>query len=164
MLFISFGSLSLAFSSSLSKDGCDYSRITGPIVAEITNNPDTPFVDAGLNRYRAPIVNDSGDWVLDYTVQCEEYNPDVVTIDSAWRLAKFTSFLSLVLGGGGTMYILLSSCLVFRESAWRWASYELLAAVMFQILTYSWFATSICLATNIWYLGFRGFNYSKIAS
>lgn len=138
----------MAWLVSLSKDGCDYSRIVGPIVADITNNPDTPFVDAGFNHYRAPMINDSGDWVLDYSVQCDEYNLDVVTIDSAWRFATFTTFLSLVVGGGGSLYVLLSLCLTFRESTWRWAGYELLAAVIFQVMTFSWFATSVCHEKN----------------
>ena len=113
-------------------------------MSEITNDPNTPFVDAGLSHYRAPTLNDSGEWVLDYTVPCEDYNLDVVTIDAAWRCASFTAFLSVVLGGGGAMYVFLSSCIVFRRSAWRWAGYELLAAVLCQVLTFSWFATSIC--------------------
>lgn len=135
----------MAWLACLSKDGCDYARVTGPIVADITNNPSIPFIDAGLSRYRAPILNPmNGQWVLDLSVPCEEYNTDVIDIDAAWTFAKITSFLALVFGGGGAIFVWFSSCYVFQRHVWRWAGYELLVATALLALTFAWFATGMC--------------------
>eukprot|EP00579_Thalassiosira_antarctica_P001620 CAMPEP_0201868492 /NCGR_PEP_ID=MMETSP0902-20130614/2350_1 /ASSEMBLY_ACC=CAM_ASM_000551 /TAXON_ID=420261 /ORGANISM="Thalassiosira antarctica, Strain CCMP982" /LENGTH=296 /DNA_ID=CAMNT_0048393839 /DNA_START=46 /DNA_END=936 /DNA_ORIENTATION=- len=134
----------MAWFACLSKDACDYARVTGPIVGDITNDPSTPYIDAGFTHYRAPTLNTSGKWVLDLTLPCEAYNTDIVPMDGVWGFAKTTSFLSLVFGGGGALFIWFASCFVFRKNTWRWAGYELLVAVILQALTYSWFATSLC--------------------
>ncbi|KAL3780489.1 hypothetical protein HJC23_012574 [Cyclotella cryptica] len=127
----------------LSQDGCDYSRLTGPIVAELTSNPRIPFLDVGFNQYRVP-TEDNGEWYSDYRFGCYEYNSDVVNIDSVWTFAKVMGFLSLVFGGGGALFLWFSSCFLFSKSTWRWAGYELLLATVFQALTFSWFGTEMC--------------------
>ena len=67
----------MAWLACLSKNGCDYARLTGPIVADITNNPVIPFIDVGFNRYREPIFQDS-EWIMDPNlVECEEFNTDI---------------------------------------------------------------------------------------
>lgn len=117
--------------------------MTGPSVAEITNNPDVPFIDVGFRSFRKPILED-GEWIKDVSIPCLEYNDDSVNKDGAWYFAYGTAFLGLVLGGGGAMFIWFSSCFVFEKNVWRWAGYELLAATIFQSLTYIWFATTLC--------------------
>ncbi|KAL9181273.1 hypothetical protein ACHAXT_010078 [Thalassiosira profunda] len=133
----------MAWFACLSKDGCDYATVSGPTVAELTNDPDVPFIDAGFNYYRVPIET-NGVWAIDLSVPCEPYNTDVVNIDAAWTFSKVTAFLSLVLGGGGALFICFSTCFAFKKSTWRWAGYELLAAVVLLALTFVWFATSLC--------------------
>ena len=119
--------------------------MTGSIVAQITNNPGIPFIDAGFNHYREPVLDPTtGDWVVVTTIPCEEYNTDVVNMDAAWNFAKVTAFLSLVLGGGGAMFIWFSTCCAFRKNTWRWAGYELLAATILLAFTFTWFATGMC--------------------
>ncbi|KAL7545380.1 hypothetical protein ACHAWF_008729, partial [Thalassiosira exigua] len=127
----------------LSQDGCDYARLTGPTVAEITDDPDVPFVDLGFGHYREPVFQDDK-WVVDFDVPCEPYNPDVVTADGVWTFAKITSFLGLTLGGAGALFLWFSSCVFFKRNTWRWAGYEVSAAVACQALTFSWFGTSLC--------------------
>lgn len=135
----------LAWFACLSKDGCDYARVAGPIVADITNNPSTPFIHAGFNHYREPNLNTvTGEWKMDFNLPCREYNTDIVAVDGVWVFAKITSFLSLVFGGSGALFIWFSSCFVFRKNTWHWAGYELLIATSLLTLTYSWFATSLC--------------------
>ncbi|KAL7542303.1 hypothetical protein ACHAXR_011663 [Thalassiosira sp. AJA248-18] len=133
----------MAWFACLSKDGCDYARVTGPIVADITNNPEIPFIDAGFRHYREPKYQNS-EWVVNSTFPCEPYNTDIVSIDGVWSFANITSFLSLVFGGGGAIFIWFASFHVFTKETWRWAGYELLVAIALQALTYSWFATGIC--------------------
>lgn len=114
-------------------------------MSDITNNPNIPFIDAGFTHYREPTLNAvNGEWISNNTIPCEPYNTDVVNIDGAWSFAKLTAFLSLVFGGGGALFIWFSSCFVFQKHIWRWAGYELLVATVLQILTYTWFATSLC--------------------
>eukprot|EP00585_Thalassiosira_rotula_P007861 CAMPEP_0196156304 /NCGR_PEP_ID=MMETSP0910-20130528/42129_1 /TAXON_ID=49265 /ORGANISM="Thalassiosira rotula, Strain GSO102" /LENGTH=214 /DNA_ID=CAMNT_0041420719 /DNA_START=70 /DNA_END=714 /DNA_ORIENTATION=- len=135
----------MAWFACLSKDGCDYARVTGPIVADITNNPKTPFIDAGFNHYREPLYNAvTGEWGFDFTLPCQEYNTDIVNIDGVWGFARFASFLSLVFGGGGALFIWFSMCFTFRKNTWRWAGYELLSATILLVLSYTWFATEMC--------------------
>ena len=134
---------SMAWLASLSKDGCDYARITGPIVADITNDPDVPFIDAGFRHYRQPRFQDM-EWITDQSIKCEPYNTDIVSIDGVWVFANMTSFLALVFGGSAALFIWFASFLAFRKKTWRWAGYELLLAVGFQALSFVWFANNLC--------------------
>lgn len=134
-----------AWFAHLSKNGCDYSSVAGPIVADITNNPLVPYIHVGLSHYREPTYNkDDGEWYVDETLPCQAYNTDVVDIDGVWTFAKITSFLSFVFGGGGALFICFSSCFVFRKETWRWAGYEMLMATLSGALSFTWFATSLC--------------------
>ncbi len=127
----------------LSKDGCDYAQVTGPSVAEITTNPNVPFIYVGFKSFREPRLKD-GEWIKDISIPCSEYNVDSVNKDGAWFFAYCAAFLGLVLGGGGAMFIWFSSCFIFEKNVWRWVGYELLAATFLQSLTYTWFATALC--------------------
>jgi hypothetical protein len=130
----------------LSKDGCNYARIDGPNISEITNNPNVPipYVIVGFQGYREPILNPlDGEWIFDYDLKCLEYSTDEFK-DGTWMFAYCTSFLCLIIGGSGALFILFSTCFVFERNVWRWAGYELLVAAMLQLLTYIWFATSVC--------------------
>ena len=117
--------------------------MTGPSVAEITNNPDVPFINVGFKSFREPTLED-GEWINNFSMPCLEYNDDSVNKDGAWFFAYGTAFLGLVLGGGGAMLVWFSSCFVFEKNVWRWVGNELLAATILQSLTYTWFATTLC--------------------
>ena len=134
-----------AWLSSLTQDGCDYARLTGPIVTELTNDPQIPFLDVGFNQFRSPELDPiTSQWVVDYRLPCQDYNTDVVEMDAFWKVSKGTAFLSLVFGGGGALFLWFSSCFVFSRGTWRWAGYELLAATICQALSFLWFKTSLC--------------------
>ena len=94
------------------------------------------------------MLNSDGEWVLDFTIPCERYNTDVVNIDPIWYFAYSTSFVSLIMGGSGAMFIWFSSCFVYKRNIWRWAGYELLAATVLLALTYTWFASELCQSNN----------------
>eukprot|EP00970_Alexandrium_tamarense_P005710 scaffold933_cov190-Alexandrium_tamarense.AAC.30 len=134
-----------AWLSSLSQDGCDYARLTGPIVADITNNPDIPFLDVGFNQYREPLQHPTeGTWYVDYRLNCDPYNTDVVNIGGVWSFSKVMAFLSLVFGGGGSLFLWFSTCFIFTKGTWRWAGCELVAATVCQSLSFVWFKVDMC--------------------
>ncbi|KAL3770532.1 hypothetical protein ACHAWO_002249 [Cyclotella atomus] len=128
----------------LTQDGCDYARLTGPTMIELTNDPSLPFIEVGFHQYREPTKGDNGEWYIDYKTACEDYNTDVVDMDGVWTFAKIAGYLSLVLGGAGALFLWFSSCFLYSKTTWRWAGYELLFATVMLLLTYSWFGTSLC--------------------
>jgi hypothetical protein len=131
----------------LTPDGCNFARVEGPIVADITTNPEMPFLEVGLARYReAFLINDT--WTIDYNNQCKDYNVDIVTIGGVWRFSRITAFLALVFGGAGVLLIWFSSCFIFSKKAWKWVGCELLTATLFQLLTFSWLANGMCSGNN----------------
>lgn len=67
-----------------------------------------------------------------------------MSIDGAWTFAKIAGFVSLVLGGAGALFLWFASCFKYSKTTWRWAGYELVVATILQLLTYSWFGTSMC--------------------
>eukprot|EP00984_Skeletonema_dohrnii_P030101 scaffold21263_cov122-Skeletonema_dohrnii-CCMP3373.AAC.2 len=81
--------------ATLTEDGCNYAIIEGAIVTEMTTNPDMPFLEVGLNRYREASLNDDGTWAIDYYQLCKYYNEDIVNIDGVWKFSKVMSFLAL---------------------------------------------------------------------
>ena len=113
----------------LTTDGCDYARLTGPIVgmyvlfrasfhafmiillfmlrlshsshykAEITDNPNIPYLEIGFFQYRESSLYNNEEWYIDYHTSCYDYNIDVVNIDGVWTFAKITAFLGLIFGG-----------------------------------------------------------------
>ena len=59
-------------------------------------------------------------------------------------MGKAFEFFSLVLGGGGALFLWFSSCFVFSPVTWRWAGHEVFAAASFQACAFIWFATAMC--------------------
>jgi len=137
--------------ASLAQDGCDYSRLTGPTVDDLTAGTAVvvvggiPYLEVGFNAYRAPQYwPQDNEWKVDYSSRCIAYDPDVVNMDIFWKLGKAFEFFSLVLGGGGALFLWFSGCFVFSPATWRWAGHEVFAASTFQSMAFIWFATSMC--------------------
>jgi len=158
---------SMAWLASLFQDGCDYARMTGTAVGEIvlafeniayaggdigmnaTTNFTTvpPWLEVGIGAYRQPSLNTkTGHWQTVYVGNCNAYpfESGVVTQDLYWTAAKAFDFLALVLGGGGTFFLWFTGCCVFSPGTWRWTGYEVLAAAIFQALSFLWLDTSMC--------------------
>lgn len=134
----------MAWLASLAQDGCDYVRVTGDVVFDLTQSEYVPFIEAGFNAYRKPILTeDDKEWAIQYTGQCYAYN-DSVEIDGFWKVAKGLAFLALVFGGGGALFLWFSSCFVFSPGTWRWAGYEVFVASFLQGLSFLWFRTEMC--------------------
>lgn len=109
----------------------------------MTGSDAIPFVEVGFNAYRQPeFFSDTNEWRVQYTGKCIDYSGEVP--DSYWILSKAFSFIALVFGGGGALFLWCSSCFVFGPGTWRWAGYEILTASIFQCLSFMWFLTRMC--------------------
>jgi hypothetical protein len=110
-----------------------------------------PYLEFGISAYREPLLikGDDGksEWVVDYTGACLEY-PSEWELDASWKASTAFSFLALVVGGGGTLFVWCSTCFVFSRGTWKWTGYELLFAAMCQAIAFVWFNTSICRANT----------------
>jgi len=134
---------SMGWIAILAQDGCDFVRLTGPSVSELTGSDAIPYLEIGINGYRQPeFFGATGDWRVQYTGQCIEYGESVA--DIYWILSKAFSFVALVFGGGGALFLWCSSFFVFGPGTWRWAGYEIFTASLCQAISFTWFLTSIC--------------------
>ena len=131
--------------AALFQDGCDYVKVTGPIVQEIATQPNAPYLEAGRNAYREPYYNAKSDsWKTEYVGQCLIYPEDQVDMDTYWTVSKGLDFASIVLGGTGTLFLWFSACCVFSRGTWRLAGCQVLLACLFQAASFLWFRTSLC--------------------
>jgi len=65
----------MAWMTSLSLDGCDFSRLTGPAVTTLTESTIYPFVEVGFNSYRVPSFYASIEsWESRYSDPCVPYS------------------------------------------------------------------------------------------
>jgi hypothetical protein len=141
---------SVGWLGTLFQNACDYAVVSGPIVQQLhptyTAGNDVPYLEFGMAAYRLPttgsvVGNNHTD--TSFTGTCSEYPPDEL-LDGRWRAARVCSFLALVLGGGGTIFVWCSTCFVFSRVTWKWTGYELLLASVCQALAYVWFTTQMC--------------------
>ena len=129
--------------AALFDNSCNYAILSGDIVRDISIE-DVPFLQVGFQAYKDPKLDiDTDSWYASRTGQCITF-PTSVEIDAIWRISSFFSFVGLVLGGGATFYLWISTCCRFTRGSWRWAGYEIVAACVFQSLSFLWFATDIC--------------------
>lgn len=142
-----------ALISGHARDSCRFAKLTeGKLVdAMFDNLPmediDETFLEVGLNAYRIPgsAVTENVSEVLGLnSKKCLRYPEGVVNIDPTWHVARATSFLSVVLGGGAAFYLCISICCRFNKSSWRCAAYEMLLAALFQMVAFIWFKSEIC--------------------
>ena len=138
----------LGWLACLFQDGCDYAHVMGPVVQLLMVNATQvpPWLEFGIGAYRAPaLVNvneEDQEWVTSFGGSCTLYPPEFM--DTAWTTSRVFSFLSLVLGGGGTLFLWCSTCFIFGRGTWRWTGYEILLASSCQGLSFLWFMTEIC--------------------
>jgi len=129
--------------ASLSQDGCDYSRLEGPIVKSMTGSDDLPFLEIGFLAYRVPVQDpDDLTWKVIYSGPCLAYDPALE--DGLWVAAKAFGFGALVLGGASALFLWFNTCFAFSLGTWRWAGYQVLLAFICQCFAFLWFGTSMC--------------------
>jgi hypothetical protein len=132
--------------ASLSKDICDYSIVSGPIVSKITSAKESniPYLQMGFVAYREPIYNDETDsWAINYAGECREYETEL--LDVYWHVAKAFAFMAVVVGGSSAFFFWLNICCTFSRPFWRLLGYQVMTAFLFQSLSFLWFGTPICI-------------------
>lgn len=129
--------------AALFENSCNYALLYGDIVNDISIE-EVPYLQVGFQAYKDPQLNiDTNTWHASRTGQCISY-PTNFEIDTVWKISNLFSFVGVVLGGGATFYLWISTCCRFSRGSWRWAGYEVVAACLFQSLSFIWFATDIC--------------------
>jgi len=135
--------VTLGWLCALFEDGCNYAKLSGDLDTFLVSS-DTPYIEVGLQAYRMPKINLADDaWDPVFVGMCVAYPTEVQT-DTPWKLARAFSFIAMVLGGGATFYLWISTCCRFSRGSWRWAGYEVAAACVFQLLSFIWFYTDLC--------------------
>lgn len=158
-----------AWMASLVQDGCDFARVEGPVVAELTTLGELPppWLEFGIGAFRAPSEESIADlsqnnnatktdfqWQLEHWFHnllegeenCKLFEVEIMEkfMDNAWTTARTFAFLALVLGGGGTLFLWASTFFVFSRGTWRWTGYLILIGSLCNSMTFLWYHTSIC--------------------
>jgi hypothetical protein len=133
----------LAFWTAVVQDGCDYVKLEGGSVEQITASDLIPYVIAGLTHFMAPVFSteDSG-WALVFTGVCEEYPGG--TTDMIWTLAKYFAMVSAIFGGSLALFLWFTTCLTFSIRTWRFCAVQAVLATVFRACTFLAFASSVC--------------------
>mmetsp|Transcript_36692 Transcript_36692/g.110164 ORF Transcript_36692/g.110164 Transcript_36692/m.110164 type:complete len:260 (-) Transcript_36692:54-833(-) len=136
----------MAWVASMSQDGCDYSRLTGPSVQSLTGNDLIPYAEVGRAAFRVPVYYEKdADWRVPYTEECASYAETGVDASGwAWRLSQVMSFLALAFGGAGSLFLWVGGCTILSRTMWRAAGCEILIACVCQSLALLWFMTPMC--------------------
>mmetsp|Transcript_41066 Transcript_41066/g.98984 ORF Transcript_41066/g.98984 Transcript_41066/m.98984 type:complete len:295 (+) Transcript_41066:314-1198(+) len=161
------------WTASLMQDGCDFARVEGPVVAELTTLGELPppWLEFGIGAFRAPSQESLAEvsastentntnttnnlqwqfehWydnLLEGEENCQLFQVETMEkfMDNAWTTARTFAFLALVLGGGGTLFLWASTFFVFSRGTWRWTGYLILIGSLCNSMTFLWYLTSIC--------------------
>ena len=67
--------LTMAWMTSLSLDGCDYVRLTGPAVETLTKSKIYPYAEIGFHSYRVPtFFSEYQSWEIRFSDPCVRYD------------------------------------------------------------------------------------------
>eukprot|EP00980_Cylindrotheca_fusiformis_P020462 scaffold7514_cov67-Cylindrotheca_fusiformis.AAC.2 len=150
----------IAWIASLLQDGCDFAKVSGPVVAELTTTGQIPppWLEFGIGAYRVPstTTTNAADnetqqqqhriWYTDMEQKCQYFEEEELEtfMDTAWTTARTFAFLALVIGGGGTVFLWASTIFVFSKATWRWTGYLMFLGSLCNSLTFLWFLTAVC--------------------
>eukprot|EP00956_Cyclotella_meneghiniana_P021314 scaffold38698_cov73-Cyclotella_meneghiniana.AAC.1 len=108
----------MAWLSSISTNGCDYSRFTGPGVEILTGSSLVPFIYLGMDAYVIPeFYPKSNLWMVSVESECVPYQ--YMLEDSSWTAGKRFDFLSLWSGGASAMILWMGTFLVLSPRQWK---------------------------------------------
>lgn len=178
----------MAWMTSLTLDGCDYVRLTGPAVEILTQSKIYPYVDIGFHSYRVPSFYDTYEsWEMRLSDPCLAYDIDFSispsgllekdsqqndrieknmdpTIGFFWSIGRMSHKVATVVGGSAALFMWVPClCLSFTERTWRIGGLKLLIAAFFQLGSMVWFFNMLCMERGSkchWYYG----SYSSMAS
>jgi len=138
---------SMAWMTTISHDGCDFVRITGPAVEKLTNSDTYPFAELGFRSFRIPtFYPDFNEWQIRYSDSCLSY--DVLgdeAFDSFWIIASTTNSIGMVFGGAACLFLWVSAtCVAITRLNWRLLGAQLMLAAFFHVCSFFWFFNNLC--------------------
>lgn len=137
--------VTLGWIAAIAHDGCDFARVTGPAAELLTGSPAVPYVDCGMAAYRVPgFYPAANSWRVAYSEECLSYAYIEVLADRPWVSAEWLNFLSIIVGGGTTMFLWSATCLTLRPNSWRAAGVGLMLSWICQVCSLVWFYTDLC--------------------
>ena len=135
--------ITIAWLVSISSNGCDYARLTGPGVELLTGSSVIPYIHLGMDAYIIPeFYPMSNSWMVSIESECIPYQFTVE--DSPWIAGKRFSFLSLWAGGAAATFLWIGTFIVLTPRQWKAAGIIVLFAALFQVLSFTWFSTALC--------------------
>lgn len=133
----------MAWLASISTNGCDYARLTGPGVEILTDSSLVPFIYLGMDAYVIPeFYPISNLWMVSGESECIPYQ--FMLEDSSWTTGKRFNFLSLWSGGASAMILWMGTFLVITPRQWKVVGILILFATLFQVLSFAWFGNTFC--------------------
>ena len=125
------------------QDGCDYVKLQGGSVEQMTGSDVLPFIEAGISHYRAPLFyTQDNQWKMVFTNECQDY-PDG-SMDIMWMLAKYLTLISAILGGSLALFLWFTTCMTFSVRTWRFCAVEGILAAILRAGSFLYFGSSIC--------------------
>jgi hypothetical protein len=148
--------VTLGWIASLTHDGCDYARLTGPAVEILTGTSSIPFIDIGMTAFRVPqFYPASNTWRVAYSSECRPYSHLDIIADKAWVASEWLNFSSIVIGGTVMMFLWSGTCLTLRKNYWKCIGVGALLACLLQICSFVFFSTRLCHTTTKTFLDFE---------
>ncbi len=149
----------MAWMTTVSHDGCDFSRLTGPAVSVLTSeDANYPFIELGFTSYRVPVFYEEyNEWQIRYSDECRlydrKYNANAEesavgndwSFDFFWKVGSITHQIGLVLGGASCLFLWVSStCAPITMLTWRLIGVQLSLAAFFHLSSFLWFFNGLC--------------------
>ena len=142
--------------ASLTHDGCDYAKLTGPAVELLTGSSSIPFIHIGMSAYRVPqFYPATNKWRVAYSSECQSYGHKEIIADRAWVSSEYLNFASIVIGGTAMMFLWSGTCLTLRKNYWRCVGVGALLACFLQMCSFVFFSTRLCYTTTKTFLDFE---------
>eukprot|EP00985_Skeletonema_marinoi_P004040 scaffold1771_cov197-Skeletonema_marinoi.AAC.3 len=142
--------------ASLTHDGCDYARLTGPAVEILTGSSSIPYIHIGLSAYRVPqFYPASNSWRVAYSSDCRPYSHPEILEDRAWVASEWLNFSGIVIGGTVMMFLWSGTCLTLRKKYWMSIGVGALLACLLQMCSFVFFKTKLCHTSTKTFLDFE---------
>ena len=158
----------MAWMTTMSHDGCDFARLTGPATTTLTAPNEYPFVELGFSSYRVPVFYEEyNEWQIRYSDACRPYDvfedmsdPSSTSgsgssstsssqqqwiFDFFWKVGSASHQIGLVLGGASCLFLWVSAtCAAITKLNWRLLGVQLTLATFFHLSSFLWFFNGLC--------------------
>ena len=155
---------SMAYLTTVSHDGCDFARITGPPTIALTAPYEYPFVELGFNSFRTPVFYEElNEWQIRYSDKCRSYD-SIASIantseenekgdngktkwkfDIFWKFGHIAHQIGLILGGSACLFLWTTAiCIPITELNWKLLGLQIGIAALFHLGSFLWFFNDLC--------------------